>query len=447
MDETYFWYKDVPSVEATSTTFTLAANNNSVFQTVSRYFDALLTPKRTASNKLVDQFSFTAPTADRQNQQDGISSGYGIRFAFIKSTPPRLLRVLYVEPNSPAAIAGVQRGDTVKSIDGISIDATTDKETALLDAAISPATASKTTTFGLQAANATAPRDVTVTSSTTVEVTPVPLAKTFEAGTSTVGYLVLNSFIIASAEKQLIKAITQLEAESVDELVLDLRYNGGGFIELSNQLSYMIGDASLKGKTYATNICNDKNPFENCNKPQPFRQVSLGFTEDVKPGQPLPQLGLKRVFVLTSASTCSASESLINGLAPFLEVIRIGSTTCGKPYGFNIKDNCGTSYAAIQIKGVNAKGFGDFTDGFKPTCTVADDLSKQRGDKTESMLSGALTYLHTGSCPAAGAGMSAGANSGAALQRQNILDNGNYKMMRSPLEESGILGMPAGKPR
>ena len=448
MDETYLWYKDIPSVDPTSTTFTLAANGNNAFRTLSAYFDALLTPKRTASDKLVDQFSFTTPTADRNNVEAGVSSGYGIRFAFIKGTPPgRLIRVLYVEPNSPAAIAGVLRGDTIKSVDGVDVDVETDEGTAILIAGISPAVASKVTKFGLQAANASAPRDVTVTSSTTIEVTPVPTSKAIKYGTNTVGYLVLNSFSIRSAEKQLITAITDLKKASVNELVLDLRYNGGGFLALSNQLSWMIGGAGLSGKTYEKSICNDKNPFDLCNQAAPFIQASLGFTSDVTAGQPLPQLGLKRVFVLTSASTCSASESLINGLSPFLEVVRIGNTTCGKPYGFFIKDNCGTSYAAIQFRGVNADGFGDFADGFKPTCTVADDLSKERGDKTESMFAGALNYIHTGSCPAPGVGANAAAGSSASGQKLNVLDNGNYKVMRGPMEEMRIMGLPAGMPQ
>lgn len=447
MDETYLWYKDIPSVDATSTTFTLAGNGNSVIKTVGTYFNALLTPQRTASDKRVDQFSFTTSTADRDNVQAGISSGYGIRFAFINRTPPRLLRVLYVEANSPAEIAGVQRGDTVISVDGVSIDAATNNETAILNAGINPTTAVKTTTFGLQAANASAPRDVTVTSSATVEVTPVAITKTIKDGTSTVGYLALNSFSVVTAEKQLIAAVNNFKAAKVDELVLDLRYNGGGFLALSNQLSWMIGDASLAGKTYEKNICNDKNPFNLCNKNDPFKQKTVGFTPDVVVDNPLPQLGLKRVFVLTSASTCSASESLINGLSPFLEVIRIGSTTCGKPYGFFIKDNCGTSYAAIQFRGINANGFGDFADGFKPTCTVADDLSKQRGDKTESMLAGALAYMQTGSCPAPGVGTNAGAGEGARAQKLNVLDNGNYKMMRSPMEEIRIMGLPSSVPQ
>jgi hypothetical protein len=106
------------------------------------------------------------------------------------------------------------------------------------------------------------------------------------------------------------------------------------------------------------------------------------------------------VFVLTSSGTCSASESVINGLSPFVEVVRIGGTTCGKPYGFSGKDNCGTSYFPIEFQGTNAAGFGDYADGFAPSCTVSDDLAHELGDPNEAMLAAALAYQATGSCPA-----------------------------------------------
>lgn len=436
MDETYLWYKEVPQVDPAAAPYTLAANGNDVFKTVSAYFDALLTPSRTASGKLTDQFSFTIKTADLQQQQAGVSSGYGIRWTFISNTPPRVLRILYVQPGSPAEIAGASRGDTVTSVDGVDISDGTPAGIATLNAGINPTVASKTTVFGLQAPGAAAPRNVSITSSPTVAVTPVPLTTVITDGNNKVGYLVLNSFSVLSAEKQLFDAVTKLKTAGVNELVLDLRYNGGGFLDISNQLGWMIGGASLAGKTFEKTSCNDKNPFSICNVADPFQQTSQGFSSGLATGTPLPQLGLGRVFVLTSANTCSASESVINALAPFLQVVRIGSTTCGKPYGFFITDNCGSSYAAIQFKGVNNAGFGDYADGFAPTCQVADDLSKQRGDPSELMLSGALTYLKTGACPPVSSGIK-------EAKGAKAISEGNYKVMRSPLEEMRILSRPA----
>ena len=129
-------------------------------------------------------------------------------------------------------------------------------------------------------------------------------------------------------------------------------------------------------------------------------------------GRPLPALDLRRVIILTGPNTCSASESLINGLRGIdIEVIQIGEPTCGKPYGFYATDNCGTSYFTIQFRGVNAKGFGDYSDGFMPVegatgsginvpgCRATDDFSRALGDPTEGRLAAALSYRDSSTCP------------------------------------------------
>jgi carboxyl-terminal processing protease len=438
MDATYLWYRDIPAVNPAD--FSLAVDGKNVYETLSRYFEALKTPKTTASGKRVDAFSFTLPTVDRLNQQSGIASGYGISFTLVQNTAARLLRVLYVEPGSPAELAGVLRGDTVTSIDGIDISDSSPAGIDWLNAGINPTQAGKNTVFGMQAAGSGALRQISITASSTIAVHPLGLTKVIPDGTRTVGYLAINSFNIVSAEKRLFDAVTTLKAANVNELVLDLRYNGGGFLDISNQLGWMMGDATLAGKTFERISCNDKNPFRGlCDTSDAFLQTSQGFDPSLlAPGQALPQLGLKRVFVLTSADTCSASESVINGLSPFLQVIRIGSSTCGKPYGFYYADNCGTTYAAMQFQGVNHVGFGDYADGFAPTCPVADDLGRQRGDPAELMLSGALTYLRTGACPAASVGTLKPAFS-HPLQ-------GNFPVLRSKLEEVRILGRPSRSP-
>ena len=120
------------------------------------------------------------------------------------------------------------------------------------------------------------------------------------------------------------------------------------------------------------------------------------------------------MYVLTGGGTCSASEAIINGLRGVgVEVIQIGSTTCGKPYGFYPTDNCGTTYFTIQFRGENAAGFGDYSDGFSPQntagtagvavpgCSIADDFTKQLGDPTEDRFAAALQYRENETCPTA----------------------------------------------
>ena len=130
-------------------------------------------------------------------------------------------------------------------------------------------------------------------------------------------------------------------------------------------------------------------------------------------GEPLPTLNLSKVYILSTERTCSASEAVINGLRGIdIEVILIGGTTCGKPYGFYGIDNCGTTYLTIQIKGTNAKGFGDFGDGFVPSpsnvpasasvrgCGAIDTISSDSlGQEEESLLSTALHHIANGTCP------------------------------------------------
>lgn len=429
MDQTYLWYNQVPTVDASAYT---AAAYGSNYSALDAYFQALKTKTTTASGKLTDQFSFTIPTLQwNQQTQSGVQAGFGARWRLIYQSanvgPPWVLRIAFVEPASPADLAGLKRGTSVTRINGADINTLSYNQ---IIAYIFPS-GTTPTTFTAQDVGVATSRDVTVTPSNSVLTTPVPLTTVLTSGTKKVGYLVLNTFNVASAEQQLVQAISNLKSQNVSELVLDLRYNSGGYVTISSELGYMIGGANLNGQAFEKYICNDRNPFAFCGTNEPFDATTQGFS--LTAGQPLPQLGLTRVYVLTTAGTCSASESIINGLSPFVNVVRIGSTTCGKPYGFLVTDNCGTSYAAIQFKGANASGFGDYADGFAPTCPVADDLSHARGDPNELMLSGALTHINTGVCPPASTGiLKPGAQS--TVLRELLLTQ--------PGEEQRIIGRP-----
>ena len=148
------------------------------------------------------------------------------------------------------------------------------------------------------------------------------------------------------------------------------------------------------------------------------------------------------MFVITSSGTCSASEAVINALRGIgIEVIQIGTATCGKPYGFFPEENCGTTYFTVQFKGVNELGYGDYVDGFTPAsgtqpnnlrgCEVADDFSRQLGDVQEGRLAAALQYRSDGTCPQAPAAKRAGAGSRTVAEPL---------LMRSVLRENRWLG-------
>ena len=194
-----------------------------------------------------------------------------------------------------------------------------------------------------------------------------------------------------------------------------MRYNGGGYLYIASELAYMIaGPTRAAGKYFYKSQFNAKRTADNAQAPTPFYNTScfLNAAGNCTNQQALPTLNLSRVFVIGTADTCSASEAVINGLRGVdVDVQLIGSTSCGKPYGFTAKDNCGVSYFPIEFRGANYKGFGDYADGFSPTsgavsntnlagCASTDDLGKPLGSPTERMLSAALQRAAYGNCPA-----------------------------------------------
>jgi C-terminal processing protease CtpA/Prc len=403
-NNTYLWYDEI-------------FDRNPALYPTGSYFDLLKTFATTNSGTPKDQFHFTYPTEEwEQLSQSGVSAGYGAEWAIISALPPREVRVAYTEPSSPATSVAIARGTEILEVDGVDFVYANDQTSVdIINAAFWPAGANETHTFVVRDLGSAVTRPVTMTS-TLITSTPVQNVGTITTDTGTVGYILFNSHI-ATAEKGLIDAVTQLSPARIDDLVLDLRYNGGGLLAIASQLAYMIaGPTATSGKTFENMGFNDKHPTYdpvtgNPLSPTPFYDTSIGFS--VPPDQTLPTLNLNRVFILSSGGTCSASEAIINGLRGIdVEVVLIGSTTCGKPYGFYPTPNCGTTYFTIQFKGENDKGYGDYTDGFSPLntvgmhgepvpgCSLADDFLHLLGDPNENQLAAALNYRDTGSCPA-----------------------------------------------
>ena len=398
-NDLYLWYREVPDVDLKS------------FATALDYFDVMKTNAITKSGKPKDQFHFTYKTSDWVAlSQSGVEASYGLTWALLATKPPRELVVAFVEPGSPAAAAGLDRGAEVQSIDGVDLvngDSQSDVDT--LNNGIAPANVNETHTFVVVDRGSTTPRTVKLTSASITSV-PVQNVHTLPAPNDTVGYLLFNDHI-ATAEKGLFDAVTQLRDAKITDLVLDIRYNGGGYLDIAAQLAFMIaGPTRTTGKVFERESFNDKHQTTDPFSGQPlepsfFVDKTEGFS--LAPNQALPHLDLPRVFILTGSGTCSASEAVMNGLAGVgVQVIQIGTTTCGKPYGFFPADNCGTTYFSIQFQGVNDKGFGDYADGFTPGgvnmgCVVTDDFGHALGDPAEGRLAAALAYRTNQTCPPA----------------------------------------------
>jgi hypothetical protein len=231
----------------------------------------------------------------------------------------------------------------------------------------------------------------------------VPITRVVTSpGGRRVGYIQFNDHELG-AQDDLIASFRQLQAQNVQDLVLDLRFNSGGFLYIAQTAASMITGPSAEGKVFERLQYNDKRALETASSALLFSSRVQSFEGRNAVGTPLPQLNLSRVFVLTSGTTCSASESIINSLRGIdVQVVRVGSTTCGKPYGFRQKNNCGLAYFPIEFRGTNAKGQGEYTAGIAPTCEVADNSSPgvTAGTGTDPLLNGALTFVDTGACPA-----------------------------------------------
>ncbi len=399
-NELYLWYDEIIDVDPESLT-------------TPEYFEQMKTFQTTASGNPKDRFHFTIPTDEWiQISQSGISAGYGATFAILASSPPRQVVVAYTQPDSPATSgeADLQRGDTILEVDGVDMVNGSDVDT--LNNGLFPNN-NETHTFLIETLDGTQ-REITMTS-TQVTETPVQNVTILETDSGLVGYMTFNNHI-ATAETLLINAIEQFRDANISDLIIDLRYNGGGFLDIASELGYMVaGEEAAAGRVFENLRFNDKHPDFNPVTgarlvDRPFRTTTQGFS--VSSGSPLPTINLPRLFVLTGPRTCSASESLMNGLRGIdIDVIQIGNTTCGKPYGFYPFDNCGTTYFSIQFGGTNDKGFGEYSDGFSPQnipqpagvelpgCLVSDDFTRQLGDPQEGMTRAALQYRADASCP------------------------------------------------
>jgi carboxyl-terminal processing protease len=406
-NEIYLWYSEV-------------TDRDPAQYTTANYFPLLKTAAITASGKPKDKFHFTYDTdVWIALSQGGVEAGYGAEFAVLAPTPPRRIVVAFTEAGSPAA-SQLVRGDEILQVDGVdAVSGATQANVDVINAGLFPDAVGESHTF-LVRSTAGNTRTVTIASANITHV-PVPIVTTFSSASGPVGYIQFNDHI-ATAETPLRNAISLLDNANVTDLILDLRYNGGGYLDLASELAYMIGNTTLtSGRTFERIVFNDKNPSRNpitgeTLTPTPFHSTTQGFAGAGTANQPLPSLNLNSVYIITGPGTCSASESIINALRGVnVAVYLIGSTTCGKPYGFYPTDNCGTTYFTIQFRGENAANFGDYTDGFSPAnttasagtlvpgCSVADDFTHALGDVTEGRIAAALNFRASNnqSCPAA----------------------------------------------
>lgn len=371
MDDWYFWYQFAPRPVPGS------------LPTLDDYFNASLYAGTNPAFPS-DRWSFYQSTESFDRFfGDGKTLGYGLSVAGLEvaGTPTQPLYVRYVEPLSPAAVAGVTRGDRVVSINGRS-----SAELIAADALVTVlAAANVGEQIRLVLANTGGQRTVDVVADV-FALSPVQQPTVFvSTGGRKIGYLMVKD-MIGQAAPPVASAFAGFAAQGVQDLVLDLRYNGGGLVSFGRDLASYISVGRTSGQVFASLLYNDRQA--------PRNNATYRFNA------PSGALSLTRVYVLQGPRTCSASEQVINALRPFVDVVAIGDASCGKPVGFLPADDaCGTTYNVVNFESVNANNEGRYFDGFEPTCAVAEDFTLPLGSANEPLLSAAIGHADGQGCP------------------------------------------------
>ncbi len=363
-----------------------------LFKPVSRY------PR----NEAVDRFSLLVNDYTYlENLFQGITTNNGVDFGLkykSGSTTDIFGWVRYIIPNSDASTKAIHRGTIFYAIDGIPL--TVSNYQSLLE--------SDNYTLNLadyDNGNITPNGQSVTLSKTQLTENPVFYTDIIKIGNHKVAYLVYNSFT-ANFDPQLNDVFGNFLAAGANHLVLDLRYNSGGSVESATRLASMI-TGQFEGQLFAKEHWNQKiQSYYESNHPD---YLVNNFKNNIGNGTAINSLRLSKVYILTSKSSASASELVINGLKPYINVIQIGDATTGKNVAsvtlydssnFSAKNRNPSHRYAMQplvLKMINKDGFGEYQDGLQPNIALEEDLGNliPLGNTSEPLLSTALGHITT----------------------------------------------------
>lgn len=367
MTDLYLWYREVPAVSVTA------------YDTPEAYLEAV------RYRPLDRTFSYiTSREANDAFYSDSQFIGFGFSTSLSAAAEGSDLRVTQVFPDSPAQEANLARGARILEINGRTVaDLVTSGELGGAFGASEIGVAGDIVfeRDGVAIRGRMVKRLVTIPTVSVTRVITVDGRK--------VGYIFFRNFVEPSHEA-LDRAFAELRAAQVTELVLDLRYNGGGLVNVAQHLASLVGGVRANGQVFAESFHNDR--YTARNHVTRFDPRTEALTLD-------------RLIVVTTRASASASELVINSLRPFMPVWIIGDRTYGKPVGQYGIPFCDKVLAPVSFTLRNADGQGDFFEGLQPNCPAADDVEHQLGDPLEGSLREALDVIATGECSPTAAAM------------------------------------------
>jgi carboxyl-terminal processing protease len=384
----YLWTDALPD----SATF-----KPSSFATTKKMFDALMLYKKDNANKPLDRYSFLDNGGTSRVLQQGIAGDMGFEVGYQTQTE---LYVVYVYPGSPADKAGIKRGWKLTAVNGTTSFSYNDGKT---DELLNNAFGSASATFGFLKPNNT-PQQNTLTA-VDYKLNPVLYTHIYDFNGTKIGYFVFNNFTaLADVKTAIDTTFDSFTKAGVKQLIIDLRYNGGGLIETAEYLANKLVPAGKSNtemySQYFNNNVNSKNYsayFRNM-KAVPYYPTtnwtdifnSEATTYKTAKFQKTGALDLTKVNFLVTRNTVSASELLYNVLKPAMTTKLVGDTTYGKPVGFiNISFGSYDMYAVnFQIK--NSAGEGDYFTGLSPQVAADDDYKADWGNLSDPLLRASL---------------------------------------------------------
>ncbi len=359
----YLWYNQIPA----SFNPRQYADPNAIMEAIRQY------SQEPGFSQPVDRWSFAVKQSVWDDVSSGIMEDFGIDVFFLQQGD---LRVRAVEKKSPAGLAGVRRGWRITGING-NTNITTGNANFIVDNIYFK----PSTVVSFQKPDGTTV-DITLNASS-YNSDPVFLDSVYTAGNKKVGYLVFNSFL--GDTNQIFDSFSRIfnnfSQEGVNEVIVDLRYNGGGYVHVQDKLANYLVNSGGNGNIMMNQEFNDK--YSQLNESTRFQKIG--------------NLELSRIFFIVSGSTASASELLINNLSTFLDVKIVGpEPSYGKPVGY-FPIPVGDWYIfPVAFRSTNSAGDGNYFDGFSPDKQTADGIDKDWGDISESSLASIMTYIGTG---------------------------------------------------
>lgn len=332
----------------------------------------------TSANRNVDEWSFAIKKSEWDDISQGIAGDFGLGVFFMSDKD---LRVKSVERLSPAGKAGITRGWQITKINDITDINSSDATIKKIVAAIFSSKSAKITFKKPDGSS----QEYTLNAATYNEQ-PMQLDTVYNTNVGKVGYMVYNSFLGDSADvvNNYKRVFSKFSTAGISNLIVDLRYNGGGYVWMQELLTnYLVNNSAAgTGKImYSENFNRDYSDWD----------TTIYFNKQ-------GPLNLSTLYIITSGGTASASELLINSLKPYMTVKTVGSNTEGKAVGFfpiEIKGS-GWYIFPVSFRSLNSNKEGNYFDGIKPTKTAADGLDRNWGDRNETSLAAALADMGAG---------------------------------------------------